>query len=153
MNYLKIMSGKFNFNIIKGRHGNFRLFLKIKIEASGFPENVKTDEDKINFKMEYKEKYGIDIDLDNVKKNPGLRHIAKLCLNSLWGKFSMRNTLAKSEIITKPSEYFKIIFDHKKEVNMILPMSETTMRLVYKDNKEYCEEHNSSNIVRLKLEH
>ena len=36
---------------------------------------------------------------------------------------------------------------------MILPMSETTMRLFYKDNKEYCEEHNSSNIVRLKLEH
>jgi hypothetical protein len=121
--------------------------LKIKIEASGFPENVKTEEDKIKFKMEYKEKYGIEIDLENVKYNPGLRHIAKLCLNSLWGKFSMRNTLAKSEIIIDPSEYFKLIFDHKKEINMILPMSDTTMRLVYKDKKEYCEEHNSSNIV------
>jgi hypothetical protein len=61
----------------------------------------------------------------------------------------MRNTLAKSDIITEPSEYFKLIFDYKKEINMILPMSEDTMRIVYKDKKEYCEEHNSSNIVGL----
>lgn len=111
---------------------------------------MKTDEDKIRFKKEYFDKYGIDIDLDNVRYNPGLRHIAKLCLNSLWGKFSMRNTLAKSEIIMDPSLYFKRIFDDTKEINMILPMSDTTMRLVYKDKKEYCEEHNCSNIVCLK---
>jgi hypothetical protein len=70
-------------------------------------------------------------------------------LNSLWGKFSMRNTLAKSEVITEASEYFKLIFDYKKEINMILPMSEDSMRLVYKDKKEYTVEHNSSNIVSL----
>lgn len=129
----------------------FRKFLKLKIESSGFPDDVKTDEDKILFKEKYMKKYGIEIDLDNVKFNPGLRHIAKLCLNSLWGKFSMRNTLAKSEIITEPSEFFKLIFDYKKEISMILPMSDKTMRLVYKDKKIYCEEHNSSNIVCLKL--
>lgn len=65
----------------------------------------------------------------------------------------MRNTLAKTEIITDPSEYFKFIFDFKKEINMILPVSESTMRIVYKDKKEYIEEHNSSNIVCLKIWH
>jgi hypothetical protein len=59
----------------------------------------------------------------------------------------MRNTLAKSDVITDPSEYFKLIFDYKKEINMILPVTDSTMRIVYKDKKEYCEEHNSSNIV------
>jgi hypothetical protein len=63
----------------------------------------------------------------------------------------MRNTLAKSDIITEPSEYFKLVFDYKKEINMILPMSEDTIRIVYKDKKEYTSEHNSSNIVCLKL--
>jgi hypothetical protein len=65
----------------------------------------------------------------------------------------MRNTLAKTEIITDPAEYFKFIFDFKKEINMILPVSDSTMRIVYKDKKEYIEEHNSSNIVSSKLLH
>jgi hypothetical protein len=63
----------------------------------------------------------------------------------------MRNTLAKSEIIIDPAEYFKLIFDFKKEINMILPMSDTTLRVVYKDKKSYIEEHNCSNIVCLIL--
>jgi hypothetical protein len=71
-------------------------------------------------------------------------------LNSLWGKFSMRNTLAKSEVITEPSEYFKLLFDYKKEINMILPVTKDIVRIVYKDKKEYVEEHNSSNIVCLR---
>jgi hypothetical protein len=71
-------------------------------------------------------------------------------LNSLWGKFSMRNTLAKSEVITEPSEYFKLLFDYKKEINMIEFLSKDTARIVYKDKKEYIEEHNSSNIVCLR---
>ena len=28
-----------------------------------------------------------DLDIDKVKFNPGLRFIAKICLNSLWGHF------------------------------------------------------------------
>ena len=59
----------------------------------------------------------------------------------------MRNTLAKSEIITDPEQYFKIIFDYKKQINMILPMNEDAIRLVYKDKKDYIQEHSSSNIV------
>jgi non-homologous end joining protein Ku len=61
----------------------------------------------------------------------------------------MRNTLAKSEVITEPSEYFKLLFDYKKEINMINFVSEDSVRVVYKDKKEYVEEHNSSNIVCL----
>jgi hypothetical protein len=33
--------------------------------------------------------FGIEIDKENVELNPGLRFIAKLLLNSLWGYFSM----------------------------------------------------------------
>jgi hypothetical protein len=64
-----------------------RKFLKIKVEASGWPDHIKTDDEKREFAENYKRIYGIEIDINNVKKNPGLRHIAKLALNSLWGKF------------------------------------------------------------------
>ncbi|KAL3095103.1 hypothetical protein niasHT_022812 [Heterodera trifolii] len=53
--------------------GYVRLFLKLKEEASGFPKGVETEEQKDMWREEYKEKYGIDIELAKVKKNPGLR--------------------------------------------------------------------------------
>ncbi|KAL3120432.1 hypothetical protein niasHT_000462 [Heterodera trifolii] len=53
--------------------GYVRLFLKLKEEASGFPKGVETEEQKDMWRDEYKEKYGIDIELAKVKKNPGLR--------------------------------------------------------------------------------
>jgi hypothetical protein len=38
---------------------------------------------------EYHKKLGFDfvVKPENICKNPGLRKIAKLCLNALWGKF------------------------------------------------------------------
>ena len=50
-----------------------RMFLKLKVESSEFPSTIKTTEDKTTFAKEYKERLGIDIDIDKVKLNPGLR--------------------------------------------------------------------------------
>lgn len=55
--------------------------MKLKVESSGFPPNVQTIDEKLAFAAEYKEKLGIDIDINNVSYNPGLRHISKLLLN------------------------------------------------------------------------
>ena len=54
-------------------------FLKIKVLSSPLP--FDNDEENLKFLKKYKEKYGIDMKLEDVKPNPGLRHIAKLCLN------------------------------------------------------------------------
>ena len=60
------------------------LLLKMKQEASGYPDWVKTEEDKNQFKQEYFNVEGIV--LENVEKNPGKRAYAKTMLNCLWGK-------------------------------------------------------------------
>ena len=59
-------------------------FIKMKIEND--KPLSQEDCDSVN---EYHEKIGFDfvIKPENTCKNPGLRKIAKLCLNSLWGKF------------------------------------------------------------------
>jgi hypothetical protein len=44
---------------------------------------------------------------------PGLRAIAKLRLNSLWGKFGQQNNLTKTEYIMDKGKYFKILSDNK----------------------------------------
>ena len=63
-------------------------FLRLKQEASGYPEWCVTPEDKRRYVTDYYENEGIRLDPDNIRKNPGMRSLAKLCLNSMWGKFS-----------------------------------------------------------------
>ena len=60
-------------------------FLKIKQEASGYPKECVTDEQKQRYIDEYYEHEGIRLDPNKIKYNPGLRSLAKLMLNSLWG--------------------------------------------------------------------
>lgn len=60
-----------------------RQFMKLKIQASGWPEHVSTDAQKAHFIAENERVYGIKLDPQNIVKNKAKRQIAKLCLNSL----------------------------------------------------------------------
>ena len=61
-------------------------FLKIKQEASGYPGECVTEEQKQYYVSEYLENSGIRLDPHKIEHNPGLRALAKLMLNSFWGK-------------------------------------------------------------------
>jgi hypothetical protein len=64
-------------------------FLKMKIQNSG----VKTQEECDEINKSHKELgFNFEIKPEDTKKNPGLRQVAKICLNSLWGKFGQRST-------------------------------------------------------------
>lgn len=56
-------------------------FLRIKQQASGFPSWCSTEEDKQSYINQYFENEGIRLEYDEIKKNPGLRALAKLMLN------------------------------------------------------------------------
>ena len=74
-------------------------FLKIKQEASGYPKDCVTDEQKQRYIDEYYEHEGIRLDPEKIEYNPGLRSLAKLMLNSLWGMlfcFFVTSTLVSS---------------------------------------------------------
>ena len=61
-------------------------YLKLKQEASGYPKHCVTDEQKQHYIDEYYEHEGIRLDPNKIEYNPGLRALAKLALNSLWGR-------------------------------------------------------------------
>jgi hypothetical protein len=85
-----------------------KVFLKIKTESSG----LEAGETKDSMIKTYKDSYGIDLDADEIKKNPGRRTIAKLCLNSLWGKFGQRNDFTQHKVIAQtPLAILKEIYD------------------------------------------
>lgn len=89
------------------------VFLKIKQESSGYPDWVKSDEDKDKYIKDYSDRQHILLEKDKITKNPGLRFIAKLCLNSLWGKFGQN--LDRNDIIyvNDEVEYFRRLSDKK----------------------------------------
>ncbi|KAI1710635.1 DNA polymerase type b, organellar and viral domain-containing protein [Ditylenchus destructor] len=124
----------------------------LKVEASGWPSNVKSDADKDQYIAAYKERYGISLNKAELDKgkNAGMRFISKLCLNSLWGKFSMRNELAKNEVVTNAGDFYEKLFDPTLDVRSIIPVTfgkTKSMRLVYKKKKDFIEEHSVSNVV------
>lgn len=51
------------------------MFLKGKQEASGYPSNVVSQEDKIHYRQDYLDNEGIEIDIDSVQLNPAKRYL------------------------------------------------------------------------------
>ena len=90
------------------------LFLKIKQEASDIPKWVKTDEEKQKYVDDYFNNQGVKLDIANVNgENKGLRCMAKLCLNSLWGKFGQRSNFKQLKYISSDLEFYALINNDK----------------------------------------
>ena len=61
-------------------------------------------QDEQDYIEEIQQREAIMMNLSAIKKNPVKRTIAKLFLNCLWGKFSQRLQLAKSQYLTEEAE-------------------------------------------------
>lgn len=56
-------------------------WLKIKQEACGWPSSCETLEQKRNYILNYEQREGIRLEVDNIVKNPGRKATAKIMLN------------------------------------------------------------------------
>jgi len=108
------------------------MFLKIKQESSGWPNWVKSEDDKQKYIQDYEINQGIKLDYTKIQKNEGLRFIAKIMLNSFWGKLAQRPNLSKTSICGTYDEYDKIISDSKIEVTGEFMVNEDTCIVSWK---------------------
>jgi hypothetical protein len=79
-------------------------FLKLKAEARGCPDWVYTSEELDRYVREFNASEGFALDKKAIRPNPAKRGLAKLCLNSMWGKLTERNNRTKTKLITDPAE-------------------------------------------------
>ena len=105
--------------------------MKIKTEASGFPTDCVTDDQKETYIKLFYEKEGILLDKDKIIKNPGYRVIAKLLLNSFWGRLGMSENLARTQICRNPEEFFEIMDDGQYYVTDFQVINDDTMAIMY----------------------
>ena len=108
-------------------------FLKIKQEASGWPEWVGDDADKRRqYLDDYKAKEGIQLDPDKIDKNPGRRSLAKMMLNSFWGKYGQQGNKSQVQPISSPSKLYELLNDDSWELQTLRVMNDEMIEVVYK---------------------
>ena len=55
------------------------------------------------------ESEGIRLDKESIKYNAAKRGLAKLCLNSMWGKLTERNNRTQTKFILDPKELYRFL--------------------------------------------
>ena len=104
-------------------------FLKIKMEASGWPKTCRCEEKmnsdsstemicehKRRYLQEMKKKEGISLDPARIEKNEGLRFIPKILLNSFWGYLGMRDNMPKTRYVNNYREVVDYFTSRTKRV-------------------------------------
>ncbi|XP_031342123.1 uncharacterized protein LOC116170010 [Photinus pyralis] len=122
-------------------------FLKTKQECSGWPSWCLSEEACMKYLADYMEHEGIQLDRSKIEVNAGLRYIAKLFLNSFWGKFGQRDNLSKTSIISEAEEFFKMLTDPSMEVNSIIPVNDETLIVNWTLPEEAVEPLKTTNVV------
>lgn len=129
--------------------GYIREFMRMKIHASGFDQNIKGNmEAEKKFIEESKERFGIDIDRSQMIQNKGKRSLAKLMLNNLWGRFGLRNFgLSKSTVMEDPAELCKLLDDKSIDITGVDYLNKDVVMVTSITKEDFVEEHESSNVL------
>jgi len=95
-------------------------WLKIKQEASGWPSWVGDDKTKrLEYTRQYEEHEGIRLEYAKIEKNPGLRTLAKMMLNSMWGKFGQCLKKTQVQEFDDPQAFDQFLDTDKLDVSPI----------------------------------
>ena len=73
--------------------------------------------------------------------NKGMRAIAKIMLNSLWGKLAQRENMTKTEYFSEPSLFFDLVTNPNKIVKNVDICRD------WEDTESNVEAHACSNVI------
>ncbi|XP_052813916.1 uncharacterized protein LOC128240969 [Mya arenaria] len=122
-------------------------FLKVKQQASGWPDWCIDENTKQKYIEHYHEKEGILLDYNKIEKNSGLRSLAKLMLNSFWGKFGQRTNLTQTSYIADPTEFFDMMTSDQQKVKNVQFVNNESIKLEWVHNDEFIEASARTNVI------
>jgi len=115
--------------------------MKIKLEAS--PHSYNSNEEYV---QDIKEKLGIDLDPEKIEVNLGRRAVAKICLNSLWGKFGQRQNMSQTEYVSDVRRFYEVLLDDRLTDINVNYLTDKMAQMSYKFKDYYVENNTSTNI-------
>ena len=123
-------------------------FFKQKTLASGFPVDCNNNPQATDqYIQNFEQSEVVKLDKSQIILNPGKRSVAKLCLNSLWGKFGQRENMPKTEIVTDPQRLVEILTNSEVEVIAYSPVNDYTLYVCWRYNEEAVETSPVTNVV------
>ena len=122
-------------------------FLRIKQESSGYPPWVRTEADQDEYIRRYETAEGIQLRKENITHNPGLRTVAKLALNSFWGKFGEKTNQTKSVYVTNFSKMKLLANDSTNDICLVHMINENCLHVEFKKQDSFEEDNIKKNDV------
>ena len=109
----------------------------MKQEASGWPQWVGDDETKRQqYIRDYCEHEGIHLEYDKIEENKGLRALAKMMLNSMWGKFGQRLNKTHVKEFNDPQAFHRFLDTNTLDVRHVSVTNEHLMEVHYQHQDE-----------------
>jgi hypothetical protein len=122
--------------------------LKLKQEASGFPKNVQTEEEKDEYIKRYFEVEGIQLEKEKIKKNPGMRTLAKLMLNCLWGYFAMQTHRKSHEFVRDRKRFYELLFDERYDIHQeYFEEDSNILQVIFSEKEEFHLGNDKTNVI------
>jgi hypothetical protein len=145
-NYLKIIKifeiWRFN-STVKHKEGNgiftnfIQNLMKAKYVASGVDGMTEAQKDDF-IETVYKSE-GYRLNKTQIEHNPGKRLIAKIILNSPWGKLAERTDRSTTEIISTASAFYGTVFNPVNKVKSIIPIDRENVVISYQKHGEFVQ--------------
>lgn len=108
-------------------------WLKIKTQAGGWPKDVGEDEAKRQqFLRDFEAREGISLEYDKMAANPGLRQLAKMMLNSMWGKFGQRPNKTQVMEFNDSAKFHRFLDTDKVDVRYVGVLNAERVEAHYK---------------------
>ena len=112
-------------------------WLKIKQEASGWPSWVGDYPIKrLEYIHEYEKHEGIHLEYDKIEYNAGLRTLAKMMLNSMWGKFGQRLNKTQVQEFDDPQTFHRFLDTDTLEVRHVSVINDHMVEVHYQYQDE-----------------
>ena len=120
-------------------------FLKLKQESSGYPQNDTSETERQEYIDNYFNHEGILLDKDCIHKNPGLRSLSKLALNSFYGKFGQRTNMKKTMFVKDIKTLMQVLTDPGKIIMDFHIMNDDVIQIEYKNTEDFeCQSFNTN---------
>ena len=108
-------------------------WLTIKEEASGWPEHVGQDPEKQQqYVADYYEHEHIQLNPARMETNSGLRALAKMMLNSMWGKFGQKPNKNQVREFDDPVKFSEFHNSDKYDIRYVSVLTEQRGEIHFK---------------------
>lgn len=134
------------WNRKQGRKGLFaqyiNKFFKAKMEAGGWRNTCNTAGKKEGLHRRSQREGYITLDLTRVENNPGRKAVAKLMLNSFWGKCGQGDNITQTKFIHEPKRNYSMCGSETVKIHDMYAVNPKCMMATPATR----EEHNKSNL-------